>query len=167
MPEDTRDVIQIKLGSQVYRGDYMKDLEIQEGKMNELLKEQPSKYAFWSKMYALARMIYERKKHELAKFEAALYGSIRQEAELAGEKITEKTIDAKVQTDEERDKIVKDMINARMKMDTLSAIQQAFHLRTNMLMSLAANLREEWDSVLAIKEKELHEKRLKGKVKRG
>jgi len=156
--------IELRIGNQVYRGNYMEDLRISEGNINEVLKTQPERFAFWSQMEFLARMIAEKWKMELERTEAQVYLQFREEASLNGEKITEKTLEAKMRLSPEIDSVRQRYLQAKLQYERLRAVAEAFRQRKDMIMSLAANLREEMDSSLSLREKKFVDERLRRAV---
>lgn len=155
--------ISIKLGTDTYQGNYLKDLEIIEARLNEMLMTQPSRYVFWARMYAVQRVIHERRKFELEKYSAQLYTFIRNEREQKGEKVTEKIVEMAMLRDTKYEQMKNQLMRERLRLDHLTSIRDAFSQRKDMLMSLSANLREEFDTTLALKEKEFADQRLKRK----
>lgn len=152
--------ITIRLGSETYRGNYLKDLALSDQKINELLMTQPERYVFWARMKALQRVIHEKRKFELSKYESQLYTFIRSEKERDGAKVTEKQVEMAMRRDTKLETMQNTVLRERLKLDHLEAIREAFSQRKDMLMSLGANLREEWDTTLAIREKKFEQQRL-------
>jgi len=155
-------IITIRFGSETYRGNYFEDLTIDEARINEMLRTQPSRYVFWSKMVAMAKAIVEQKKLELERYTSQLYTYLRRESERTGKKETEATLQAKIHLDPKTQQLQNELVSVRLKLDHLYAIKEAFSQRTQMLMSLAANLREEYSSTeLSVYEKtrELEDRR--------
>ena len=147
---DNEGEITITFGDEVYRGNYVKDLQISEFDINSCLVTQPALYVFWSKMAAIARTIYDKAKFDLEKYEAQLYSYLKSEKENRGEKVTEKQLESLVRLDPRRQELFNTMLRARLQYDHLNAIREAFSIRTNMLMSLSANLREEQQTSLSV-----------------
>jgi len=147
---DENGEIVINFGDDVYRGNYVKDLEINEDNINSCLVSQPSLYVFWSKAASVARTIYDKAKFDLEKYEAQLYTYLKSEKENRGEKVTEKQLESLVKLDPRRQELFNTMLRARLQYDHLNAVREAFSIRTNMLMSLSANLREEWQTSLSV-----------------
>ncbi len=156
--------IELRIGNQVYRGNYMDDLKVSESDINEVLKTQPERFVFWAQMEFLARMIVEKWKMELEKTEAQVYLQFREEAASHGEKVTEKTLEAKLRLSPTIDAVRQRYLQARLQYERLKAVTEAFRQRKDMIMSLAANLREEMDTSLTLKEKQLVDKRLQRAV---
>jgi len=153
--------IVIKLGTDTYRGNYLKDLEILEARLNEMLMTQPAKYVFWARMWAVQRVIHEKRKFDLEKYSAQIYTFIRNEKESAGEKVTEKIVEMAMLRDTKYEEMKNAVMRERLRLDHLTAVRDAFSQRKDCLMSLSANLREEYDSTLALKEKQFADERLK------
>ena len=163
-PEEGK--ITIRLGRETYVGNYIEDLSIDEQNLNTALIEQPTRYVFWALMTARAKIILYQWKQELDRYEAQMYTYIRSAKAAEGEKFTEKLLDAEVELDEKTKELKKKVLKAQLQHDHLSAVRGAFEMRSQMLMSLGANLREEWGTQLAIKEKTLMEQRLQGQAKK-
>jgi len=158
--------IKIKLGERVYQGNYLDDLKISEADINTMLETQPSRYVFWAKMAAIAKVLVEKWKYELEKYEAQTYTFIRSQKESRGERVTEKQLQSAIVLDPRFRQLRERLLKARLQYDHLAAIKEAFAQRKDMLMSLGANLREEMDTTLALREKELSERRLRNLAKR-
>jgi hypothetical protein len=153
--------IEIRFGSQTYRGNYLNDLDIKEQDINDELKKQPVRYVFWARMTAFAKVVYAKWKRELDKYSGQTYSFIRREMEARGEKFSERLLDSKVLLDVKYQELSDKVLRARLQLDHLTSIKDAFQQRKDLLMSLGANLRDEWDTNLAIHEKQLVERRLR------
>lgn len=155
MPEFDSGEITITFGDDVYRGNYLEDLKIEGKEMNELLSKQPSLYVFWSKMAAMSRVIYDKAKIDLEKYEAQLYTYIKSDRETRGEKTTEKQLENLVKLDPRRNELYNILLRARLQYDLLNSVREAFSIRSSMLMSLAANLREEFLTSMSMYNKDV------------
>jgi len=160
MPANEGEIV-IRFGNEVYRGNYLEDLRINEATINDMLAAQPSLFVFWAKMCALQRAILEKKKMELDRYEAQLDSYIRAEKERRGEKVTEKIVENAIKRDSRRDDLANQLLAEKLKYDQLVAIKEAFSQRASMLMSIGANLREELsETQLSVREKEVINERL-------
>jgi hypothetical protein len=154
--QSTEGVIEIRFGTETYRGNYLEDLAVAENSINPELMSQPARYVFWSKLSSLARILFDQAKMELDKYEAQAYTFKRQELTRDGGKVTEKQLESMTILDprwQEKQQIV---MRARLQYDHLIAIKEAFSMRSSMLVSLAANLRGEMESSLSIKDRSLN-----------
>ena len=161
VPERDGDMT-IRFGSgQVYRGNYMDDLVTDERKMNEHLSKQPQLFVFWARMAAYQKMICDRKKLEVEKYESDMDASIRIEKEHREEKVTDKIVAATIKRDPARMDLLKDLYQSQAKLRILEGIKEGFSQRKDTLISLAYNLREEMSvsGGLAVREKEFLEAR--------
>lgn len=145
--------MEIRFGEQVYRGNYLDDLKVDESHINDILEKQPSRYVFWSKMAAMTRVLLDKAKQDLEKYEAQMYTFIRSDMANRGERPTEATISAKIRLDPRRQEKLAELLRAKLQYDHMATIKEAFSMRTHMLMSISANLREEWESSLSMRSK--------------
>lgn len=143
--------VQVRFGTEVYRGNYVEDLDVDEGHINDALIAQPARFVFWAKLAAVARVIYEQAKLELEKYDAQLYTFKRNEKETAGEKVTERQLETMVSLDVHHQDKVTAVLRAKLQYDHLDSVKEAFLQRSQMLMSVSANLRQEWETNLSLR----------------
>jgi hypothetical protein len=143
--------IEIRFGTEVYRGNYVEDLGVDEGHINDALIAQPARFVFWAKLSAIARVIHEQAKLELEKYDAQLYTFKRNEKESAGEKVTERQLETMIIQDVHHQERVTAVLRAKLQYDHLDSVKEAFLQRSQMLMSVSANLRQEWETSLSLK----------------
>ena len=145
--------MEIRFGEQVYRGNYLDDLKVDESHINDILEKQPSRYIFWSKMAAMTRVLWDKAKQDLEKYEAQMYTFVRADMANRGERPTEAQISAKIRLDPRRQEHLAEVLRTKLQYDHLATVKEAFSMRTHMLMSISANLREEWESSLSVRSK--------------
>lgn len=152
--------IVILLGEETYRGNYIDDLRIDEARINDALKEQPIRFAFWGQMYALQKAISEKLKNQLERYEGHLEISIRAQKAQQGEKVTESVVRSLINVDPERERLQNSIIRASAKLSKLQGIRDSFAQRKDMLMSLSANLRGEMEMTgMSLNEREFVRRR--------
>jgi len=125
-----------------YDGDITKELQIDLSNLNEELAKQPAKFAWWGVVHAVAKDLVDTE-------EGKLDSEIRKSAEASGEKITETKIKNLINVNEKYRELKNQERIARV-------IKEAFAQRKDMLISLAANLREEFDTELSIKKEKIN-----------
>jgi hypothetical protein len=135
----------IRTAGGTYQGNYMDDLAVDDTKINEVLKTQPSQFIFWATMAYTQKGVVKKMKLELEKYEGQLDASVRRTLVAAGEKATEATIQARIKRDERRVALSLELINEEEKMELLLSVKDAFSQRKDMIMSLGANLRAEME----------------------
>jgi hypothetical protein len=165
--------ITVHFAGSTYEGNFIKDLRIRDTHINDMLTDQPARFAFWANLSALQQYVYEKKKMELEVFEAKLWGLVRARIEREpGGRVTDRTVELEVKRHPQRIEKYEDLLKAKYQSDRLNAIKFAFIQRKDMLMSLGANLREEMgETSIRIKEKRFAEDRLvktaEQKIKKG
>lgn len=158
--------IVVHFGNQVYEGNFIRDVRIHESRINEMLTEQPGKFAFWADLAAKQQYIYEKMKSDLEIFEAQLSRRHRIRMERENSRVTDATVMAAIKRDPERITKMEALLLAKYHSERLSAIKYAFVQRKDMLMSLGANLREEMgETVMRIREKQFLTERLERTAK--
>ena len=135
--------ISIHLAEDRFEGDISKELNISIENINSELAEQPAQFARWGTMEVIAKDILE-----------SYQGQKSEKLRTENEKISETKIESLLLNDPEYMKLKKQH-------NTLRIVKEAFRQRKDMLISLAANLREEFDIDLSVKKKVADEK-LKG-----
>lgn len=154
MPQPVEGAIEIRFGSEVYRGNYINDLAVEEGQINSVLISQPPRYVFWAKLASLSRMLFEQAKLELERYDAQLYTFIRHQKEVAEEKVTEGILSSAISLDQGHQDRNMAVLRAKLQFDHLDAIKEAFSQRSQLLMSVSANLREEWETSLELRQRD-------------
>lgn len=137
------------------------DLLIDPDAINENFIDQPAKFAWWGVMCNYARQRVDRLKHDLtAKQEyqsktlrAILDRQVREELEAMGEKVTESKVEMGVYASQEYQasqqaivKLREELLEADHEYNMLQTAVAAMNQRKDMLISLGANMRAEWDN---------------------
>jgi len=153
MPEERRegDII-IQFGTETFRGNYLDALKIDDRNLNEALMTQPSSYVWWSLVTFKARMLWEQAKLELERHDSQMYTFVRSDKESRGEKVTEKAIETQVTLDPGHQERHTAVLRTRLQYDHLDSVRTAFEMRSQMLMSLSANMRVEWEANPSVRE---------------
>lgn len=134
------------------------DLKIDVANLNEELMKQPALFSRWGVLAVEARAERDKLEENLKVVDAQLDAEFRQEAVEAGEKITEKKLFSKILLDCRHAEAMESCLDARSTADVIQVgAREAFSQRKDCLISLAANLREEHDADLFIKEKKAQE----------
>lgn len=126
------------------------DLGIDRAKINDELAEQPSKYAWYATLYEMARNKANICKSQIDTYQAELDRYYREEAAKAGTKITEAGIKAKIDSNDRMNELIDNFNDALKEQGLLFVAVNAFVQRKDMLISIASNMRQEWDSDLRI-----------------
>jgi len=142
--------LDIIIGSEVHTLDPDEELKLSEETINEDLKSQPARYAFYAVMQEAAEGEVADAKLNLDATEAALDDAFRTEAAKTSTKITEANISNKIKLDEEYTAAVIALNKAKKQAGTLRAIKEAFVHRKDMLVTLASNMRAQADPEIFI-----------------
>ncbi len=146
-----KDISEVKL-------DFEHDLKIDTANLNDELMRQPALFSRWAVLAVEARAERDSLEEKMKVTDAQLDAEFRQEAIEIGDKITEKKLFSKILLDPRHTLAMNDCLEARKAADILQVgAREAFSQRKDCLISLAANLREEHDSDLHIKEKKAEE----------
>ena len=146
-------VFNIKLEKGEKEFDLAKELKINENKLNVHLTRQPSKFARFATLSALAWARAKRAKYALEEYENKLDLDIRKKADEKEGKLTENQIKALIKTDSNRMALVNALIEAEEQADIVQAAKQAFEERKDCLLSLAYSRRAQFEEELTIKER--------------
>jgi len=152
--EERNMVLVIKVGDTEHKVDFQQEVRISEETINEDLKDQPGKYVYFAILQEMAEAEHQEAKLYLELKEAELDSSIREEAQRVGEKITEKRVMTKITLDDSYIEARTDVNLTRTKVGKLKAVKEGLNHRKDMLITLASNMRTQWDHKLWIKESE-------------
>ena len=147
--------------------DFEHDLKIDVANLNDELMRQPGLFSRWAVLAVEARAERDRLEEKLKVTDAHLDNEFREKAEREGTKITEKKLLSQILLDPRHAQAMENCLEARKDADILQVgAREAFSQRKDCLISLAANLREEFDADLYIKEKKVEEITRKSKEKK-
>ena len=147
--------------------EFAQQLKIDLGNLNDELMKQPGRFSRWAVLAVEARAERDNMEESLKVVDAQLDAEFRKEAVEAGDKITEKKLFSKILLDSRHTQAMDNCLEARKDADILQVgAREAFSQRKDCLISLAANLREEYDSDLHMKEKKVEEIVRKSKEKK-
>jgi len=135
----------------IYKFDLEEELKIERDDLDSQLGEQPSKFAWFASMCAMAHAKAEKAEYRLKQYEAEIDLKIRESKGDA--KLTEAAIKAKVMNDSERLALVNRLIAAKEQYEIVQAARDAFDQRKDCLISIGANRRAEHDVECFLKEK--------------
>jgi hypothetical protein len=125
--------------------DILQQLSISTTQLSEHMCKQPELFARYAFLAARARDRAENAKVQRKLAEAELDSQLRQEMEAAKEKITEKSVDARVLQHSKYKEAVTQQLKMQMEADILEAAVEAFRSRASMLSSLGAMQRAEME----------------------
>lgn len=175
--------IDVKINNQEINLDLSQDMIIDVNNINQSYIDQPSKYAYWATLSALARSKANKLKQKLDKEQdylkttltGTLDAKVRNQLELDGEKITESKVTNAIYTNPEYiaykgkiDDLNVQYLEADEQARLLEVGRATLDQRKEMLISLGAQLRSDWDgnSDITIKEKSVADIVGKKKVQR-
>lgn len=144
-----------------YDMDLAADLKINEDDINSSFVEQPSLFAWWATLATMARAKANQLKLDMEKQEdyikktlkGELDAEVRKQFELDGVKATESKVENGIyshprytQAMEEYYQLRKTFLDADADAAFLESAKEAFNHRKEMLISVGANLRSEWNN---------------------
>lgn len=124
--------------------DLKKEANINRVKLNTELSEQPGRYAWVATLAELARLQKDEAEADVKKTAAELDMYYRSHGIEGLEKVTETAIGHAIQVDEDYRKILNKAFIARRDYGLLIAAREVLSQRKDMLMSLSANQRLEY-----------------------
>ena len=142
-------ILEVKLNRQ-HTLDLNVDLDINREEINTELSEQPSKFAWYATLYELAKAKVVDLKSRLETLESELNKEIREKALDGGRKITVDSVRAEVITSRKFKALTEVYNNALREQGLLMVAKQAFEQRKDMLISIASNMRNEFDLDLKV-----------------
>lgn len=161
--------IDVKINDTNVSLDLSQDMLIDVSDINKSYLDQPSKYAYWATLAALARSKANKMKQQLDKEQdylkttltGTLDAKVRNQLELDGEKITESKVTNAIYTNPEYiayktriDEMTKAYLDADEQARLLEVGRATLDQRKEMLISLGAQLRSDFDgnSDLSVKD---------------
>jgi len=134
--------------------DFVSELKIDRGSLDNELTQQPSKYAFYATLASIAEDMVEQNKLKLQVIEAELDKAIRQKAMEDKIKLTETQVNNMMVGLEEWQDTKRKFLSAKKNMNILNSIVQAWEHRKSMLVSLSLKAkRESEDDIEVMKNK--------------
>lgn len=162
MSDLTKDLdIKITINNKKRKFDLAKELKITFDNpvaLTEEMSQQPAKFAWMGVLYSLASDHYERLKRGQKTLFAQLSKKHRKRREDVNLKVTDKIIDADIESDinyRNQGDLIQD---AKLSRDILSAAVDAFEQRKDMMQSIGGQLKREQDGTLRTLQNELKEK---------
>ncbi len=122
------------------------ELAIDEKLINDELKDQAAKYAWWATLHTMARGKRDELKRKLDLLEAELDGEIRRKLQESGEKATERVIGTQLLQTARYQKLQQQYAEAQQQETVLAVAREAFMQRKDMVVAIATNLRHELDA---------------------
>jgi hypothetical protein len=142
--------IELVIGNQKQELDPDSELSISEETINDDLKNQPSLFAFYAVMQENMEADVAEKKLHLDALEAMLDEMYRTEAAKSGTKITETLLANKIHINQEYIDAASLLNKAKHEANVLRAIKEAFQHRKDMLITLASNMRAQFDPAICM-----------------
>ncbi len=137
-----------------YNADLTSDLKIDKNTINEELIKQPSNVAWYAVLYALAVEKRDNKKLEMDVIYSTLYKAIKDSPSTY--EITTTSEASLANTIYNQDTYVnakKDLISADRDVNILHGAMKSWDHRKDLLVTICANLRQEWGSNMSFKER--------------
>lgn len=139
--------ISIKYGDETIRFNLANELVIDEGRINEELKEQPSYYGFLTLLLNRLERVEADKKAELSKINSKLLIQYKGEIDPSTNRPYNNDVaKALVDNNSEYQVALKRYNKARENRGIVSSCVEAFNQRSHLLQSLSANVRKERDN---------------------
>lgn len=140
----------VKAGGMTHRHNLASELSIDRKNINDNMARQPSQYAWFAVLHALANDAYERLKAEKKSLYAEKDNKIRARAAKNGDKTTENGIAQAIELDPDYVDLSNRILEAKLNVDLLQSALIAFQQRKDMLVSIASNMRAEMDTDLTV-----------------
>jgi len=127
--------------------DMAEQLEIDKNDLRGELLKQASNYGFISVCCEMSIAKRDRLEHELEKLRSETYFRLKggEYAELYEGRVTEKALPNAVELDEQVKAKTEEFLNAKKQAGMLMACKSSLEQRRNMLMSINASMRKEWE----------------------
>ena len=113
-------------------------LRINRLRLDQEVERQPELYAEVAEAAVMARSEQDQVKNQLEQAEAEIDLEVRQEAADAGDKVTEKSLQAKVQADGRLSKLRDALLKKKYQAESLEQLREAYRQRGYMLRELSA-----------------------------
>lgn len=129
-----------------------RDLQIDPTNINDNLSKQPALYAWFATVHEMARTKREQTENELELLYSTLYREVKNNT--AGMKVTEKETDSIIETNPKYVGMKKTLLGMHEQERIAAVARDAYSHRKDCLITLASNLRAQWDTELSIKARE-------------
>jgi len=106
---------------------------------------QAGNYAYVATLAAEAELQEMLASHDKDKTFSKLYIRKRRDLEVIGTKFTEAVLNSHVEIDSDYEEVVDRLLNAKAQVQAMKAITRALEMKANMLISLGAHLRAEYN----------------------
>lgn len=143
-----------KIGDNEYPSTLSQDLDVNRQDLNGEFIRHSERFAWYATAYELSLDIEMRLKAKLERLYAVLDHRVRQEADMAAVKMTEKKVENTVITRPEYIEMQDQYFSAAKETGLLKAGRDAMIHRRDMLISLGANFRSETRSDVSLLTKE-------------
>jgi len=147
-------MLKLNINGQDVELDYITELELHEETINEDLKNQPSKFAFYCVLTEKAQEDLGEAKLALEILEAELDANIRLKL-VEGKKPTEKSIQQTILLDLSYQEARMEIIMRAKAVGILRGLKESFAQRKEVLIALASNMRAQRDPDIYIKTQQL------------
>lgn len=135
-------IIHIVYGDEVISFNLMEEARIDENKIEEQIKNQPSKYAFVSMLHKKMMAEFESCKQR----RKALYGRLflrAKRGEGGARGLSDEAAKAKVESNPKYVKLTQKCIDVRRQADELFSCVRVMEMTSNLMQTLSSNLRRE------------------------
>jgi len=136
--------IEIIYGDEFIHFNLYQELAVNESRLNEEIKEQPSHFAFISMIAAMLSTEVARKQGQVDKRYARIFAKEKQTIDDTTERATSKELaDALVINNRSYQKLLKQLIELKNQSKIAEICVKAFDQRSFLIQTLSANLRKE------------------------
>ena len=136
--------IQIKFGSEVFKFNLYKEIQISLSAIEEELKTQPSAYGFLSMLHKKLIRFHDDKESLKKRVYAQIYLENKfKKNDETGRVNSDDAVKQMVELDEKHIKSVQELLDAKENMMMIESCVRSFEQRKDLLQSLNTNLRKE------------------------
>lgn len=140
--------IKIKYGGEFIHFNLKDELVINENRINEELKDQPSYYGFLCILRAKLDRVKNDKKLELSKTKSKLFSMYKSRIDTnTNRPYNNDMVDSKVQNHKKYLKVAEEYNKAEEELGIIESCVNAFYQRSMLIQSLSANVRNEKSSL--------------------
>lgn len=138
--------LNVQISTRIYPVNLEKELAIDTSSLSALnsnLASQPSRYAWYSVLHAMAKNLVATCERDFERTYAMLDKELRMQHMKKDEKITDKGIDAAIKRSKKYGIACKALIEAKYNANLLQAAVKAFEQRKDDLQTISSNIRSE------------------------
>lgn len=146
--------VSVTVGGELYEANLEEELAVTRQSLDDECIKQAGKFSWWAVLAENAKVERDCAKERMSLVSAELDAEIRDEWAESGEKITDKKVAAAVERHGRYQETVEAYHEACRVYGVLDVARQAFAQRKDMLVTLAANARQEQEAEVSIKKRE-------------